>query len=136
MGRLCQCQGCGYLFEDELGKYGCPNCEADMIEPTDWRNAVIKPTVGRVVWYWPTLNEPLNKLDTRQPLAAIIAYVHDEQRINVTVFDHTGMPYGRKSIYLSQDNEPDPPILPYASWMPIGQAAKTAEAEAKAEANL
>lgn len=86
---------------------------------------MIKPTIGRVVWYHP------NKGVT---LAAIIAYVHSDVMVNLAVFDVNGVAYNQTSVFLYQ-NEPaqERPIEGFCEWMPyqIGQAAKTAEAEAK-----
>lgn len=94
---------------------------------------IIKPTVGRVVWYWP------NEHDMRdmercygselQPFDAHILYVWSDFLVNLIVFDHTGNAFRRTSVHLKQDS-PDAPILEkgksHCSWMPyqIGQAKK------------
>lgn len=79
---------------------------------------MIKPTVGRIVWYW--LNGQQD-----QPLAAIIACVHNDRCVNLSFFDELGDQHPQQSIVLIQDDEPKPDES-YAEWMPYqkGQAAK------------
>jgi len=88
---------------------------------------VIQPTVGRVVWYYPT------KEQDDQPQAALVTYVHDDRLINVGGFDHAGHPFQRTEVQLLQDD--DKPEGFHAMWMPYqkGQAAKTEELEAAAK---
>lgn len=81
---------------------------------------MIKPTVGRVVWYWPGfLPMPT------QPLAAIVAYVHSDTLVNLAVFDANGVPSSQTSVHLWQ-GEGQRPTNFFCEWMPyqIGQAAK------------
>lgn len=82
-------------------------------------STVIKPTVGRVVWF----REPEH---THLTLAAIIAFVHNDALVNLAVFDQNGNAHARTSIPLVQDGEPTPQLGPYCCWMPyqIGQAAR------------
>ena len=79
---------------------------------------MISPTVGRVVWFWPT---GLTK--TEQPWAALVTFVHDDHRINVGGFNANGEPFAMTSVRLLQDD--DPSTAPCATWMPYqkGQAA-------------
>ncbi len=93
---------------------------------------MIKPTVGRVVWYHPARSDPGPLPGGGQPLAAIIAHVWSETCVNLTVFDANGTPYGRTSVFLYQGGEWKPDAG-FAEWMPYqkGQAAKTEALEAK-----
>lgn len=89
---------------------------------------MIKPTVGRVVWYWPSGGDNVTTNDAVQPLAALIAYVWNDTIVNLAVFDHNGKAFNKTSVLLRDD-----PLSDCASWMPyqLGQAAKTEAAEAK-----
>ena len=80
---------------------------------------MISPTIGRVVWYWPTAEQ------TGQPWAALVTYVHSDRMINVGGWDANGNPVRATSIALLQDD--DEPKGPHCQWMPYqkGQAAKT-----------
>ena len=88
---------------------------------------MIKPTVGRVVWYHPS-----GSTSEEQPLAAIIAHVWSDTCVNLAVFDANGAATNQTSVFLYQ-GDTDRPSSCYAEWMPyqMGQAAKTEVAEAK-----
>src|SRR6266700_4220889 len=92
---------------------------------------MIKPTVGRVLWYRPSPHDP-GPWPGEQPLAAHVAHVNPEGRVNLMVIDANGNGYSRTGVHLVQEGEPVP-NRPYAEWMPFqkGQAAKTEAAEAK-----
>lgn len=94
---------------------------------------MIKPTVGRVVWYRPSPGENIVGNDGSQPLAAIITHVWSDTCINLAVFDANGIATNRTSVYLLQP-ETERPASQFAEWMPyqLGQAARTEAAEAKA----
>ena len=81
---------------------------------------MIKPTVGRVVWY--TTGNPADN----QPLAAIIAHVWSDTCVNLAIFDANGVPLPKPptSIHLVQDESELPLSGHYCSWMPyqVGQA--------------
>lgn len=87
---------------------------------------MIVPSVGRVIWYHAG-QEPLG-FSNPQPAvcAAIVAYVHSDSMVNLTVFDAVGIAHGRTSVPLVQDGD-TVPSFPYCEWMPYqkGQAAKT-----------
>lgn len=87
---------------------------------------MISPTIGRMVWYWPTQQE------NEQPFAASVAFVHSDRMINVGGFNHNGEHFAQTSVQLIQDDEP--PVGPHCRWMPYqkGQAAKTEALEAAA----
>ena len=92
----------------------------------DERNFVIKPTVGRVVWFW----ESAPTSETEQPQAAIVAHVWSDTCVNLAIFDPNGVPWAKPptSIHLVQEGEDAPSSGMYCSWMPyqIGQAKKNA----------
>lgn len=90
---------------------------------------MIKPTVGRVVWFWPASTLPKGSPGA-QPLAATIAFVHSGTCVNLTVHDRNGETYGMTSAELWH-GEGESPDRPHCEWMPYqkGQAAKTEELE-------
>lgn len=83
---------------------------------------MIKPTVGRVVWFY-------YEAEQMTQYAAIVTAVHSDTCVNLCVFDINGGTHGVMSVFLRQENEPVP-AGPYCEWMPyqIGQA-KRHEAE-------
>jgi len=89
---------------------------------------VIKPTVGRIVWFWRSYQPDV--VDDAQPMAAIVAYVHSDIMVNLSVIDHNGHHFSKTSVRLQQEGS-DPPAFNemYCEWMPyqIGQAKKHAE---------
>jgi hypothetical protein len=89
---------------------------------------MIKPTVGRVVLYYPTLEERIAR-NGDQPLAAIICCVLSDTCVNLVVFDANGISHSRTSVILRQDDQPNGGYC--WEWMPYqkGQAAKTEELE-------
>ena len=98
-------------------------------------NPIIKPTVGRVVWFHPselTGEAAFARHKDGQPYAAIIARVFDfDALVNLTVFDANGNAHSRTSVPLVQDGASVPGSGYYCEWMPYqkGQAAKTEAAE-------
>lgn len=88
---------------------------------------MIKPTIGRVVWY-----HPVSSTEAEQPYAAIIAHVWSDTCINLAVFDSNGAAFNQTSVFLFQ-GEGEKPSSQYAEWMPYqqGQAAKTEALEKK-----
>lgn len=83
---------------------------------------LIKPTVGRVVWF-----KPAGLLDD-QPYAALVTYVHGDRMVNLVTFDHNGNPSPQTSVPLVQEGDVRPSAGFYCEWMPyqIGQAKKHA----------
>jgi len=75
---------------------------------------MIKPTVGRVVWFWVAKPSP-----QRQPLAAMVASVIDDHHVNLVVFDAEGNSRGETDVALLQDDMAGiPDGTPYCEWMP------------------
>lgn len=99
---------------------------------------MIKPTVGRVVWYYPGPNDPKPEGNPPAPLdgklAAMITHVWSDHGVNLVVFDVNGGSFGRTSVPLLQDSMPETTDkLGCCEWMPYqkGQAAKTEALEQK-----
>lgn len=104
-------------------------------------NPIIKPTVGRVVWYRLRDKDDIHmcRFNTQgesrpDPLTALIVGVETDRLVNLIVFDTSGQMFPRKSVPLVQDGEPVSGCCAYCEWMPFqkGQAAKTEAAEKNA----
>lgn len=82
---------------------------------------MIKPTVGRVVWFY----KYIPSQGYKGPLAGHVAFVHSDTMVNLMVIDENGHPRSETSVLLVQDGQP--PSGDYCTWMPYqkGQAAKT-----------
>lgn len=102
---------------------------------------MIKPTVGRVVWVWPsredvdgkdTLSIEPVQLRADEPMAGLVTHVENDRLINVALFDHEGNPFSFVDVPLLQDDDLAPEVT-HATWMPYqkGQAARTQELESK-----
>ncbi len=94
----------------------------------------ITPTVGRVVWFYPstrTGSTAFHPPTLNDPLAAIVAKVIGERMVNLSVFDAHGFTHSMTSVPLLQEAEDVPVDGYYATWMPyqIGQAKKAADRE-------
>jgi hypothetical protein len=85
---------------------------------------MIKPTIGRVVWFQPPApgGQPLRT----QPYPALIAFVHSDTCINVGFFDQNGTVGSACSVKLLVEGEERPAGGYFAEWMPYqqGQAKK------------
>jgi hypothetical protein len=99
---------------------------------------VIKPTIGRVVWFHPSSNSAESGFTPSPICAAIVAYVHSDSCVNLAVFDGNGVSHSKTSVTLIQDGETPPEGGYYCEWMPYqkGQAAKTEAIEKTASAAL
>jgi len=94
----------------------------------------IVPTVGRGVWFTPsrlTGDHGFTHIDSRKPLAAIVAHVFNDGLVNLSVFDSNGTPFSRTSVALVQAGEAKPEHGYFCEWIPyqVGQAAKHAKPE-------
>lgn len=91
-------------------------------------STLITPTIGRVVWYWPSQQEidakSISIFDHSQPLAATVAYVFGDRLVNLSVVDHAGAQFRRTSVQLLQEGDERPPTSwgPFAEWMPYQRA--------------
>lgn len=85
--------------------------------------SVIKPTVGRVVWYYPQKSDPGGEVPGG-PQAATVAHVNQDGSVNLGIHDSEGLHYNRTNIPLVQPGDPIPKTGGYCCWMPyqIGQA--------------
>src|SRR4051812_43109235 len=95
---------------------------------------MIKPTIGRQVWFWD--KRPLSPL--QQAEAATVIYVTSDTMVSLAVLSHVGAPRAELNVPLVQDGHVTPDFR-YCEWMPYqkGQAAKTEQLEsAVAAANV
>ena len=99
---------------------------------------IIKPTVGRKVWYRPqgaSFLKPDGMVVTTpsvygdQPLDATVIYVWNDLMVNLDVTDHAGNRFIATSAILVQEGDHKPSGA-YAEWMPYqqGQSSKAAAA--------
>ena len=92
---------------------------------------MIKPTVGRVMWYWRRGSHPSDA-----PLPVLVNVVCDDNTVHVAGFDAEGQPFSARQVAIQQDaakhGHPAGEDCPdqWVEWMPYqqGQAAK-ADAE-------
>lgn len=87
---------------------------------------MIKPTPGRVVWYYPPAgceSSAFVSAGDGVPHAAHIARVWSDTCVNLMVIDANGNPRSRTSVLLVQGDNPRP-ASEFCEWMPyqIGQA--------------
>lgn len=78
---------------------------------------MIKPTVGRVVWF----HTEFVPHQVEQPMAAIVVKVHDDRLVNLVVFDEFGSPLGRQNVTLRQEGDVAPSGI-FCEWMPYQKA--------------
>ena len=89
---------------------------------------MISPTVGRIVLYYENGKTQFDA--NEQPEAAMVAYVHSDTMVNLSVIDHNGGQFAATAVFLYQ-GDGDRPQSAYAEWMAYqkGQAAKTEQLE-------
>jgi hypothetical protein len=90
-------------------------------------SSIIKPTIGRRVWYWPSTYDrgaQLTKPETiiqssgTQPCDAGVVFVHGDRLVNLSVTDHNGNVHKRTSVTLFQPGDPIPSgDAGFAVWM-------------------
>lgn len=91
---------------------------------------MIKPTIGRVVWYWPGIPCPQGGCrDPEQPYKADIVFVHSDTVVSVAGYDHLGRPFFNSLATLWEGEGHG--HSPCWQWMPYqkGQAARAEKAE-------
>ena len=83
-----------------------------------------QPTVGRVVWFWPSADEQMALPREGQPLAAHVAAVsEDGSTVNLQVIDANGHAHARQDVPFVQPNYLPPAFGgSYAEWMPYQRA--------------
>lgn len=86
---------------------------------------MIKPTVGRIVWFYKDKSQT-NIVQYDQPLAAQICMVWSDTLVNLHVIDANGVPHAITSVELVQPGDPVRSGSRYCEWMPyqVGQAKK------------
>ena len=72
---------------------------------------MIKPTVGRVVWYH-------RRGVTDNVCAAIVCFVWNDRMVNLAAFDTNGNLFPATSVTLVQEGDAVPLAGPYCEWMP------------------
>lgn len=100
---------------------------------------VIKPTIGRRVWFRPSAaflasNPILTQFNPEQPMDAGIVYVHHDHMVNLIVTDHVGKTLAVPSVPLLAWHyvaDEDADVYCCCEWMPYqkSQAAKTEVAD-------
>jgi hypothetical protein len=75
----------------------------------------MKPTVGRLLWYFPHAPHPQTSAD-HVPRAAIIAHVENDHMVNLMVIDTNGMAYSRSAIPLLDEGAEHPSTHSFATW--------------------
>jgi hypothetical protein len=90
---------------------------------------MIKPTVGRVVWFHPAANSQSANFSPIGMYAGIIAFVHSDHCVNLGALDAKGVCHSKTSVPLIQDDESPPERGYYCEWMPY-QKAQAAKAQA------
>ena len=111
---------------------------------------MIKPTIGRKVWYRPSLYEIRKQGDHSPesahklvchymptPMDATVVYVWNDRMVNLRVTDHDGNQCALTSVLLLQGDETYTTVNGYCEWMPYqaGQAAKARAEEINAHAH-
>jgi hypothetical protein len=85
---------------------------------------MIKPTVGRIVWYhW----SPEAKDNV--PIAAIITGVVDDATVHLCLFQPTRAPMPVAEVRLIQEGEKPPLNVPHCEWMPYQKAVAAGKQE-------
>lgn len=94
-------------------------------------NVLIPPTIGRVVWYYPsaTTDTPAfaRHADGGGPYAAVIAHVWNDHEVNLAVFDADGTPWSRPLVALIHDDNAATDAE-FCMWMPFQKGQAKAQA--------
>jgi len=77
---------------------------------------MITPQVGKPVWFYPSRTD-LD--DNVQPMAAIVAAVHDDRSVNLAIFDQEGRTghISGSLVPLLQDDDKPPAEGAFATFM-------------------
>ena len=84
---------------------------------------MIKPALGRIVWFTPAGTAPAIPTESDGRCAAIIVKVWDDRLVNLTVFDANGNSHPTTSVRLVQEGDSKPEGGYFAEWMPYQQQA-------------
>ena len=90
---------------------------------------IIKPTPGRVMWYRPVgsgATEQAIPTLYDEPLAALVAGIHNTERVNLLVIGADGSLHPRQYVRIVHEGDVISEGESYAEWIPyqIGQAKK------------
>ena len=97
---------------------------------------VIKPSVGRKIWYWRDMAHRVaynaaiaagEDYPSDQPWDASVCKALGDRLVNVTVADPNGVVFAKKHVPLNQPDEPAPHQGPHCSWMPFQQGQARAK---------
>ncbi len=106
--------------------------------------SIIKPTVGRKVWYRPSIHDKsgVGAMQTAgdQPLDATVIAVWGDRCVNLLIFDIVGKLFTKSSMTLVQEGDTKPMLgsldangkaTPgsFAEWMPYQQVQAKAQAD-------
>lgn len=80
---------------------------------------MIKPTIGRKLWYKPTEaeQEAFICLNAQMPFDATVIYVHFDDNVNLRITDHHGNTFSREDVYVCT-HEGEEAEEGQAYWMP------------------
>jgi hypothetical protein len=83
---------------------------------------MIKPTVGRKVWYWPSAFDKSGPGAMAQmfekPLDATVVAVHSDHMVNLAVFDANANLHKRTSVTLRHEGDVLTAGTAFAEWTP------------------
>jgi len=100
---------------------------------------LIPPTVGRVVWFYPSLltgEAGFASPTGDAPLAAVIAHVWNDTMVNLAVFDANGASHPRTSVRLIHEElTSDRPSEAFCMWMPFQKGQAKAQNETRVYAD-
>lgn len=83
---------------------------------------MITPTVGRVIL---VKNRTVALVDA-QPECGLVAYVHEDGKINIGGTNHYGLPFALTEVIIRQEGDAEPDGV-YAEWMPYQVKVATGE---------
>jgi len=85
----------------------------------------IVPTIGRVVLYVPGPGD--HAAEGNQPHAATVAFVHNDNLVNLSIVDANGMQYARTEVPLVNEGETSDALHGFCHWMPYQKAVAAGE---------
>lgn len=95
---------------------------------------LIHPTIGRVVWYYPSATKDApafaRHADGGGPYAAVIAHVWNDHEVNLSVFDADGTPWSRPLVALIHDDNAATDAE-FCMWMPFQKGQAKAQNETR-----
>lgn len=92
---------------------------------------MIKPTIGRVVWYWSAAAAWQHP--DAQPNPALVTFIHSDDCVNLAVFDQSGDHKPVTTVVLWQ-GDGERPLGEHCEWMPYQKTvAAKQESESKAD---